>query len=124
MQQAVAGGVDAHVAAAQEAIERIARDQPAIEQRRQRLAQPRLAELGEEQRHVRIVERDGAADRQRAVERGFDEARRLGFVGEIEAGIDAGLEREFVQQRQAERVDRADADVAERVADLAPALRR
>ena len=80
---------------------------------RQRLAQPRLAELGEEQRHIGIVERDGAADRQGAVERRFDEARRLGFVGEVEAGIDAGLEREFVQQRQAERVDGADADVVE-----------
>ena len=65
-----------------------------------------------------------AADRQRAVERGFDESRRLGFVGEIEAGIDAGFERKFVQQRQAERVDRADADVVERIADLAPPLRR
>ena len=43
----------------------------------------------------------------------FDQARRLGFVGEIEAGIDAGFERELVEQRQAERVDGADADVAE-----------
>ncbi len=120
--QPVAGRVDRHLAAAQESIERIARDQPAIEQRRQRLAQPRLAQLGEQQRDVRIVERDGAADRQRAVERRFDESRRLGFVGEVEAGIDAGFERELVQQRQAERIDRADADVAERVADLAPAL--
>ena len=59
---------------------------------------------------------------QRAVERRFDQARRLGFVGEVEAGIDAGFERELVQQRQAERVDGADGDVAERVANLAPAL--
>ena len=73
--------------------------------------------------HVGIVERDGAADRQRAVERRFDEARRLGFVGEVESRIDAGLEREFVQQREAEGVDGADADVVERVADLAPARR-
>ena len=56
-----------------------------------------------------------APDRQRAVERGFDEPRRLGFVGEVEAGIDARLERKLVQQRQAKRVDGADADVAERV---------
>ena len=122
MQQAMAGRVDAHLAAAQEAVERIARHQPAIEQRRQRLAQARLTELGEQQRDVGVLERDRAADRQRAVERGFDEARRFGFVGEIETRIDAGLEREFVQQRQAERVDGADADVAERIADLAPAL--
>ena len=49
--QPVAGRVDRHLAAAQESVERVARDQPAIEQRRQRLAQPRLAELGEQQRH-------------------------------------------------------------------------
>ena len=61
--------------------------------------------------------------RQRAVERRFDESRRLGFVGEVEPGIDAGLERELVQQREAEGVDGADADVVERVADLAPARR-
>ncbi len=120
--QAVAGRLDRHLAAAQETVQRVARDEPAIEQRRQRLAQPRLAELGEQQRNVGIVERDGPADRERAVERRFDEARRLGFVGEIESGIDAGFEREFVQQRQAEGVDGADADVVERIADLAPAL--
>ena len=123
VQQSLARRLDAHLAAAQESIERIARHQPAIEQRRQRLSQARLAQLGEQQRHVGIVERDPAADRQRAIERGFDESRRFGFVGEIETGIDAGLERKLVQQRQAERVDGADADVAERIADLAPARR-
>jgi hypothetical protein len=107
----MAGGVDADLAAAQESVERIARDQPPIEQRGQRLAQARLTELGEQQRNIGIFERDPASDRQRAVERGLDEARCLGFIGEIEPGIDAGLERELVQQRQAERIDGADADV-------------
>ena len=118
----MAGRVDAHLAAAQEAVERVARHQPAIEQRRQRLPQARLTELGEQQRDVGILQRDGPADRQRAVERRFDEPRGFRFVREVEAGVDAGFERKFVQQRQAEGVDRADADVAERVADLAPAL--
>ena len=121
--QPVAGRVDRHLAAAQETVQRVARDEPAVEERRQRLAQPRLAELGEQQRNVGIVGRDGPADGERAVQRRFDKARRFGFVGEIESGIDAGLEREFVQQREAEGVDGADADVVERIADLAPPRR-
>ena len=39
-------------------------------------------------------------------------------------GIEVGLERKLAQQRQAERVDRADRDVAGPVAQLAPARRR
>ena len=116
-----ARGGDAHVAAPHEAIERVARHQPSIEERGQRLPQPRFAQLRKQQRHIRIVERDAAADRQRAIQRGLDEARRFGFIGEVEAGIDAGLEREFMQQREAERIDGADPDVAKPVADLAPA---
>ena len=112
---------DAHLAAPHESIERVARHQSSIEQRGQRLPQSRFAQLRKQQRHIRIVERDGAADGQRAVERRFDEPRRFGFIREIEPGIDAGLERELVQQRQAECIDGADADLVEGVANLAPA---
>ena len=45
----------------------------------------------------------------------------FGLVGEIEGRIDVGLERKLAQQRQAERVDGADGDVAEPVAQLQPA---
>ena len=116
-----ARGGHAHLAAAHESIERVARHQPSIEQRGQRLPQSRFAQLRKQQRHIRIVERDAAADRQRAIQRRLDEARRFGFIGEVEAGIDTGLERKFMQQREAERVDGADPDVAKPVADLAPA---
>ena len=56
------------------------------------------------------------------IERLLDQARHLGLVGHLEAGIEVGLERELAQQRQAERVDRADRDVAEAVAQSPPAL--
>ena len=81
-------------------------------------AQAELAELGEEQRHLRSLGRQAAADAQRAFERLVDQSRRFGFVGELEAGIDVGLERKLAQQREAERVDRRDRDVGEAVADL------
>ena len=58
-----------------------------------------LAELGEEQRHLGFVGRQAAAGAKRAIQRFLDQARRLGFVGELEAGIDVGLERELAQQR-------------------------
>ena len=41
----------------------------------------------------------------------------------LEAGIEIRLERELAQQRQAERVDRADLDVAEPIAHGGPAAR-
>ena len=114
LQQSRARHVHVHLAArAESRLSASAGHQPAIEQRRQSLSQLELAELGEDQRHVGIVERQRAADAQRAVERGLDQPRRFGFVGEVEAGIDAGFERELVEQRQAERIDRADGDVAE-----------
>ena len=105
----------------QEPAQRVRRDQPPIQQRRDAGAQPPLAELREHQRHVVVVARQGAADAQRLIERLADQPRHLGVVGEVEARIDVGLERELAQQRQAEGVDRRDRDVAEPLLQVAPA---
>ena len=64
-----------------------------------------------------------AADAERLIERLADQARHLGVVGQVEPGIDVGLERKLAQQRQAERVDRRDRDVAEALLELAPPRR-
>ena len=105
----------------EEPIERRPRHQPPLEQRRQPLARPRDAELREHERDVRIGPRLARQDAQRVVERILDEARNLGLVRQVEAGIEIGFERKLPQQRQAERVDRADRDVAEAVAQIEPA---
>ena len=97
------------------------RDEPPIEQRRDAAAQPPLAQLREHQRHIVVVSRDAAADAERLVERLADQPRHLGVVGELEPGIDVGLERKLAQQRQAEGVDRRDGDVAEALLEIAPA---
>ena len=68
--------------------------------------------------------RKSGKDPQRLIERLLDEPRHLGLVGHVEPGIDVRLERKLAQQRQAERVDRADGDVAEPIAQLAPSRRR
>ena len=67
----------------------------------------------EQQRHVVVVGRQRPADAERPIERFAHQAGRLGFVGQVEPGIDAGFERELAQQRQAERVDGGDGDVGE-----------
>ena len=59
--------------------------------------------------------------RSACVERLLDQARDLGLVGHVEARVEVGLERKLAQQGQAERVDGADGDVVEAVAQLAPA---
>ena len=87
-------------------------------------AQPPLAELREHQRHVVVVARDAAADAQRLIERLADQPRHLGVVRQLEAGIDVGFERKLAQQRQTERVDRRDRDVAEPLLQIAPARQR
>ena len=97
----------------QKPAQRMRRDEPPIEQRRDAGAQPPLAELREHQRHIVVVARDAAADAERLIERLADQPRHLGVVGEVEPGIDVGFERKLAQQRQAERVDRRDRDVAE-----------
>ena len=81
----------------------------------------RDAELREHERDVRLVLRQAGEDPQRLIERLFDQPRHFGLVRHLEAGIEIRLERELAQQRQAERVDRADRDLAEPIADLVPA---
>ena len=56
-----------------------------------------------------------------AIDGVLGETRRLGLVGDGEAGGEAGLERELAQQRVAERVDGADGDVADAIAQRQPA---
>ena len=64
-----------------------------------------------------------AADAQRPVERLVDQTRDLGFIREVEPGIDVGFEWEFADERQAEGVNGRDRDVAEPLAQVAPAGR-
>ena len=99
----------------------VRRDQPPIEQRRQALAQPALAQLDEHHRDVGIGLRQVTADPERPIERFADEPRNLGLVREVEPGRDAGFERKLADERQAERVDGGDGDVAQPLAQLFPA---
>ena len=111
-------------AADEEPPEHLARDQPAVEQHARPSRSRRLPELREHQPHRRIVARAcrgrraarDRAPRRRAASTSVSSAMR-------EAGIEIGLERELAQQRQAERVDGADRDVAEAVAQLPPSRR-
>ncbi len=93
----------------------------AIEQRRETGAGATIAELGEHERDGLILASDGAADAQRAIEGFVNEPRHFHVVGHGESRIEIGLQREFPEQRQTERVDRADVDVASAIAELAPA---
>ena len=63
--------------------------------------------------------RDGT---EREVERLARKPRHLRFVGDLERGIDVGLERKLAQQAEAERVDRRDLDVGDALAQ--PRARR
>ena len=108
-------------AALQEPIECAPRHQPAIQQRRQPFTRSRQPELGQHQRDVRLVAGEAREDPQRLIQRLFDQPRHLGFVGHLEARIDVRLERELTQQRQTERVDGADRNLAEAIAQLHPA---
>jgi hypothetical protein len=107
--------------AVQKAAERLRRHEPAIQQRGDSGAQPPFAQLREHQGHVIIFLGHRAADPQRLVERLGDKARHVRVGGEVEAGIDVRLEREFPQQRQAERVDGGNRDVAVALLQVAPA---
>ena len=100
----------------QRAIDRIIDDQPAVDHVREPVAQPLLAQLGKQQPHVVVGPRQAAADVERAIQRLFHQPRHLRLVGHLEAGIEIRLERKLAQQRQAERVDRADGDVARALA--------
>jgi len=76
--------------------------------------------LREHECNVLVLPGEPAARPQRPIERLIDQSRHLGFVGNIETGVEIRLQRKFAQQRQAERVDRADGDVVDPVAELAP----
>ena len=89
---------------------------------RQPVAQPELAKLGEQQPDVVVMERQAAADVERAIQRFFHEARHLRLVRHVESGIEVRLERELTQQRQTERIDRADGDFSRTLARFAPQL--
>ncbi len=102
--------------AREETIERCPRDQTPLEQRRQALTRPRDTELRKDERDVRIGARLSRQDAERLIERVFDESRDFGLVRQVETGVEIRLERKLPQERQAERVNRADGDVAQAIA--------
>ena len=97
------------------------RDEAPAEQHPEPRSEAPLAELREHERDIIVLLRDTSANSKSDVERLFDEPRRFRVVGELEAWIDIGFERELAQQRQTERVDRGDLDIAEPVLQIAPA---
>ena len=105
----------------EEAIERVPRDQTPFEQRRQPLPRPRdrRAAPARAPRPAPLLARPAKIRSDRSSDC-FDEPRHLGLVRHLEAGIQIRFERELPQQRQAERVDRADRDVAEPIAHFVP----
>ncbi len=96
-------------------------DQPASEHPRQTGSEPALAQLRKHQRHIVVGLREAAADSQGAIERLLDQARNLGVVGEGEARVDIRFERKLAQQSEAEGIDGGNRDVAEPIAQIAPA---
>ena len=72
-------------------------------------------------RHPRRLARCARQMRSAAIERLGDQPRHLGVVGQLERRVDVRFERKFAQQRQAERVDGGDGDVAKALFQLAPA---
>ena len=96
------------------------RDQPPIQQRGDAGPQPSLAQLREHQRHIVVFLRDRPADAQRLIERFADQARHIGVGRQIKARVDVRFERKLAQQRQAERIDRRNRDVAETLLQVAP----
>ena len=106
----------------QRAIDRVIDDEPAVDHVREAVPQPLLAQLGKQQPHVVVGPRQAAADVERAIQRLLHQARHLRLVGHLEAGIEVRLERKLAKQRQAERVDGADGDVARSLAHVAPQL--
>ena len=106
-------------AARQEAVERVPGDEPAIEQRASPSRVRDDAELREHQRDVRLVAAPGRR-RSRSVDRATRRRAAAPRSRRPSRSRDrVGLERELAQQRQAERVDGADGDVAEPIAQIA-----
>ena len=106
--------------AREETIERCPRDQPPLEQRRQALARPRDTELREDERDIRVGSRLARQDPERVIERVFDETRDFGLVRQVKTGVEIRFERKLPQERQAERVNRADGNVTQVIAQLDP----
>ncbi len=82
----------------QKAVERIPRDEPAFEQHAETLARARDPQLREYQGHIGVGSRLAGEDAQRLIEGVFDETRHLRLVGQVEAGIEIGLERKLAQE--------------------------
>ena len=102
----------------------VGRHEPPAEQRRQSVTQPALAQLHEHHRHVGVGLREMTADAQRPIERFADEPRDLRLVRQVEARIDVGFERELADERQTERVNRRDGNLAQAIAHRFPSRRR
>ena len=124
LERVLAGALCGQVArpGRQRAIDRIIDDEPAVDHVREAVPQPLLPQLGKQQPHVVVGPRQTAADIERAIQRLLHQARHLRLVSHLEARIEIRLEWELAKQRQAERVDGADGDVARALAHLAPQL--
>ena len=96
-------------------------DEPAAEQRGQPFAQLALAQLHEHHGHVGVGLREMTAGAKRPVQRLADEPGNFRLVSQIETGIDVCFERELADERQAEGVNRRNRDLAEALAQPAPA---
>ena len=109
-----AGALGRQIARAgrQRAGDRVIDDKPPVDHVRKPVAQTLFSKLGKQQPHVVVCARKAATDVERPVERFIHQARHLRFVGHLETGIEIRLERELAEERQAERVDGADGDVA------------
>ena len=114
------GGRQIGRAARQKPIERAPGHEPPFEKSREPFASAREPELRQHERDVRLVPGQSGENPQRLIQRLLDEPRYLGLVGHLEPGIQVRLERKLAEQRQAERIDRADGDLAEPIAELAP----
>ena len=106
----------------QRAIDCIIDDEPAVDHVGEAVPQPLLPQLGKQQTHVIVGPRQTAADVERAIQRLLHQARHLRLVSHLEAWIEIRLERELAKQRQAERVDRTDGDIARALAHITPHL--
>ena len=95
-----------------------------IEQRGQPGSCASIAQLREDQGHVRVFAGEAAAHAERTVEGLADETRHLGLVGHRESGVEVGLEGKLAKQREAERVNRADGHIGRAIAQLTPAFAR
>ena len=108
--------------AGQRAVDGVIDDEPSVDHVGEAVAQPLLAQLGEEQPDVVVGSGQPAADVERAIERFLHQTRRLRLVRHLEAGIEIRLERKLAEQREAERIDGADGDVSRSLANVAPSI--